>query len=78
MSLRIGPGELLVIAILFLLFFGPERFGQAARRAGEAFRTYRKARETINQVKNPANWVKVIDVQPDKTEPKKPSADKPA
>ena len=69
--MRIGLGELLVIAVLFLILFGPDKFSQTARKAGEAFRTYRQAHDTIQRAKNPLNWAKIIEVKPVDAPPKK-------
>ncbi len=44
---NIGMGELLVVVIVALFVFGPEKFPQAARAAGKGVREFRKAMRTV-------------------------------
>jgi sec-independent protein translocase protein TatA len=45
----IGSGEVAVIALLALLFFGPEKLPDLARSMGKAVAEYRKAAEELER-----------------------------
>ena len=45
--MSIGPAEILVILIVALLVFGPERLPQVGRQVGAAVRELRKMQDTV-------------------------------
>ncbi|NLH47350.1 MAG: hypothetical protein GX444_01970 [Myxococcales bacterium] len=59
----LGAGEILIIAILILVLFAAGRLPAAARKAGQAYRVYRDVDRKVQDVKRPANWVKIIDIE---------------
>jgi len=71
----VGTTEILLILVVVLLVFGAGKLPTVARKAGQAFREYKKATGEINKVKNPVTWLDAI-TKDDQRE-KKDSADKP-
>ena len=71
----VGTTEILLILVVVLLLFGAGKLPGVARKAGQAFREYRKATGEINKVKNPITWLDAV-TKGDKRE-KQDSADKP-
>ncbi len=45
----IGTGELILILVVVLLFFGPKRLPELARALGRANKEYSKAKEGISE-----------------------------
>lgn len=45
----IGPGELLVILVLALIIFGPNKLPDLARTLGRTVREFKKASEGIDE-----------------------------
>jgi len=64
----LGATELLLIAIAVLVLLGMGKLPDVARKAGGAYRAYRKVDNEVQKIKNPVNW---IDVEPldDKHDP---------
>ncbi len=60
----IGTTEILLILVLGLLIFGAGKLPDVARKAGQAFHTYRQATGEINKIKNPATWVDALTKEP--------------
>ncbi|MDQ4149939.1 MAG: twin-arginine translocase TatA/TatE family subunit [Actinomycetota bacterium] len=44
-----GPGEMLMIAVVALLLFGPRRLPEIARSVGKAVREFKKATSEFSQ-----------------------------
>jgi len=60
--LNIGPGELIVILIVALVVFGPEKLPEMARTVGKGMRELRRATEDLkDQVEN-----EIYDLDADK------------
>ena len=73
----LGAGEILIIAILILVLFAVGRLPDAARKAGQAYRVYRDVDRKVQDVKRPANWVKIIDIEEAKPPEPPPNPAKP-
>jgi TatA/E family protein of Tat protein translocase len=43
----LGPAEILVIVVIALLVFGPNKMPEVARQAGKAFREFRRVQEHL-------------------------------
>lgn len=59
---NIGFGELLVIALFILIFFGPKKIPDIARSLGKAVREFKKA---MQDVQSEIQSVTGIDLNPD-------------
>jgi sec-independent protein translocase protein TatA len=44
---NVGPGEMLLLAVLALLIFGPKRLPEIGRQAARALKEFRKAASDI-------------------------------
>jgi sec-independent protein translocase protein TatA len=66
--MRLGFGEILVILVLALLFFGPSKLPALGASLGEAIKGFKKGLQSIDDDKPPAQQ------QPPTTTPKAPSA----
>lgn len=51
--MAIGISELLLILVLVLLLMKPEKMKEFAKKAGEAFRTFREAKEDVEEATVP-------------------------
>lgn len=52
MPFNIGPGELLLLAVVALLLFGPKRLPEIGRSVGEGLASFKKA---MNSMADPAS-----------------------
>jgi len=57
---RIGAGEWLVIALVVIILLAMGRLPNVARRAGEAYRSYRQVKQQIDRAKDPTTWINVV------------------
>ena len=46
---RIGPGEILLVVLLILLFFGPKRLPELGTAIGEIFKRFKKASREVEE-----------------------------
>jgi Tat protein translocase TatB subunit len=60
--MNLGPAEILVIAVVALLVFGPKRLPDVARQVGSAMRELRKMQEHVKSELDPI-------IHPDVTPP---------
>lgn len=68
--LGIGPGELILIFILALIIFGPQRLPEVARTIGKTINDFRKTSEEVTSA-----VAKELDLSEAATVSDKPSAD---
>jgi sec-independent protein translocase protein TatA len=52
--MRLGFGEILVILVLALLFFGPSKLPQLGSSLGEAIRGFKKGLNAVDEEPSPA------------------------
>lgn len=70
--MNVGPGEVLLIAVLALLIFGPKRLPEIARTAGRALREFRKiTAEVTSELRSE------LDDTPGPPKPTKPTGEPP-
>jgi len=72
---NLGGGEILLILIFVLIFFGPKKIPEIAQGLGKGIREFRKATRDIQDAVE--KEVKQIDEVKQVEEPKHPEADKP-
>jgi TatA/E family protein of Tat protein translocase len=62
----IGSGEVVVITLLALLFFGPEKLPELARSLGKAYAEFKNAQEEVErQINREMLEEKNIDIKKD-------------
>ena len=70
--MRLGFGEILVILVLALLFFGPSKLPALGASLGEAIKGFKKGLQSLNDDDKPAEVAPVAPVAPAQKAP--PSA----
>lgn len=50
MPFNIGPGELLLLAVVALLLFGPRRLPEIGKSVGEGIASFKRAMNTMTEV----------------------------
>jgi sec-independent protein translocase protein TatA len=83
--MRLGAGEIVIILVLALLFFGPSKLPQLGSSLGEALRSFKKGLSAIRdevdldapaeQPKAPASQVAPRAAEPTATPAATPTAD---
>jgi sec-independent protein translocase protein TatA len=72
---NLGGGEILLILVFILIFFGPKKIPEIAQGLGKGIREFRKAakeiQDTVEKEVNHVEDVKKVE------EPKHPEAEKP-
>ena len=71
--MNLGPGEILVICVIALLVFGPQRLPELARQVGGAMRELRRMQDSVR-----SELREVLDDDPGRELPRRPSAASPA
>lgn len=70
----LGATELLLIAVVILILLAMGKLPDAAHKAGDAYRAYRKVDHEVSKLKNPATWIDVAateEKKPDKPPPER-------
>jgi Tat protein translocase TatB subunit len=78
--MNLGPGEILVICVIALLVFGPQRLPEIARQVGAAMRELRRwqdsvrteLREVLDEQPAPAATTRAPGATPDAALPEEP------
>jgi TatA/E family protein of Tat protein translocase len=75
----IGPGELVVIAVVVLLLFGPKRLPEIARTLGRVFDQFRRAsqdfKDEVMRIDQPPAALPPPAASPSSLSPEPPGAD---